>query len=91
MTQKLGPNVKKLAAHYASKELIPPSGGLQAGMDAIMEGRLGPTFLDALQWVESACIVVRAAAEPNPWRDADDETIAAEVLRRLKERESKAL
>lgn len=40
----------------------------------------------ATEWVKTAIRAVREAAEPNPRKTADDETIAAEVLRQIEEK-----
>ncbi len=36
-----------------------------------------------------AILTLRQAAEPNPWKDSDDEEIAEEFLNRIAERKEK--
>jgi hypothetical protein len=41
--------------------------------------------------IDEACTAaVRLGANPNPWRNSTDEEIAAEILRRVKNREGMA-
>lgn len=81
---KIGPNVKKLLILKMSKDAIPDGGGLAAGLnflsskESIMSG-----FRAAREWTEMAIQAVREAAEPNPWKNATDETIAGELLLRV--------
>jgi hypothetical protein len=82
-----GPNVKRLIVAKMSRDAIPAGGGVADGIKFLSD----PTAVlagarVATQWVEEAIRLVREAADPNPWRQADDEAIAAEVLRRLGER-----
>jgi hypothetical protein len=48
--------------------------------------RISDVARTAEQWVKTAIQAVRDGAEPNPWRTADDETIATEIVRRMDER-----
>lgn len=82
--RRLGPNARKLIAHKMSIDAIPQGGGLAAGIKflssktAILAGAR-----EATNWTATVIDLVRAAAEPNPWKDAGDEEIAAELLRRI--------
>lgn len=49
-------------------------------------GKIAKTAKGASEWVKLAIQLVRDAAEPNPWKNADDEAIAGEILRKLEER-----
>jgi hypothetical protein len=83
----LGPNVKKLIIRKMSVDAIPSGGGLSEGISFLTKpGALSSGFKSAAEWVKSAIEVVRKAAEPNPWKDADDEAIAGELLRKIEER-----
>ena len=65
----VGPNVKKLIIGKMS--LIPP-GTTDASV-----------LKQATEWVESAILFVRQAAEPNPYKDASDDAIAREIIKRI--------
>jgi hypothetical protein len=41
----------------------------------------------ATKWIELAIRAVREAAEPNKFKDADDETIAGEILKQIAQKE----
>jgi hypothetical protein len=80
----LGPNAKRLFAHKMAHDAIPKSGGFADGIkflstkESIVSGAR-----KAAEWTTQAIDAVRDAAEPNPWKDADDEEIAREILRRI--------
>lgn len=83
MTQ--GPNVKKLIAHKMSIDAIPNGGGLGDGLKFLMDKqRIIAGAKAATEWVNQAISVVKTAPD-NPWGD-DDEAIAGEILRQVKER-----
>ena len=81
-------NVKRLVAHKMSVDAVPGGGGLVDALkflsskEAILSGARAAT-----EWVRLAIAAVRQAGEPNPWKDADDEAIAGEILRRIKDRQ----
>ena len=76
-----GPNVRKLIAHKVSLIAVPPGGGLKSAMGFLSDpDKIVSTIREATAWVEKAISIVRQADEPNPWRNADDETIAGEIL-----------
>lgn len=84
---KQGPNVKKLIAHKMSLLMIPPGTkeGLATAIDALTKpGNIGKVAKEATQWVEAALFAIRNAKEPNPWKNADDETIAGEILQKIR-------
>jgi hypothetical protein len=79
-----GPNVKKLIARKMSRDAIPDGGGFADGVKFLMDPqRVGKVAREATEWVTMAIQAVRKAAEPNPWKGADDETIAGEILQRI--------
>ena len=81
----IGPNVKKLIAHKMALDAIPPGGGFASGIDFILSGRLAQSWKDAANWVRAAIEVVRISPD-NPFGD-NDEAIAEELLKRIKERQ----
>ena len=84
-----GPNVKNLIIHRMSVLMIPlgTKDGLAAGIRSLLgQGKVPKIAREATVWVELAIQAVRDAADPNPWRDKDDETIAGEILRGVEER-----
>jgi hypothetical protein len=83
----MGPNVKKLIAHKMSLDAVPPGGGLKSALDFLTKpGAIAASGKAGTEWVMAAIVAIRTAAEPNPWKNADDEQIAGEVLRRIGER-----
>jgi len=85
-----GPNLKKLAVRKMTIMAIPKDGTARDALDFLRDAqRLKETAKKATEWVALAVAAVREAGDPNPWRDADDETIAGEILRRIEEREAK--
>jgi hypothetical protein len=88
----VGPNVKRLIAAKTSKEAIPDGGGFAYGIEFLKDKeRFLKTVKESHDWVFLAIAAVRQAAEPNPWRNADDEAIAGEILRGIDERRPKWL
>jgi hypothetical protein len=84
-----GPNVKKLIAQKMAMDAVPKGGGLAEAIAFISSAEsIKSGAAKATQWVNAAIQAVRDATEPNPWKNADDETIA-EML--LKEIETKRL
>lgn len=64
-----------------------PKPALAQVLDFVMSReRLLAGARTADQWARDAVAAVREAGEPNPWRTATDEAIAAELLRRVKEK-----
>lgn len=83
----LGPNVKKLILHKMSLDAVPAGGGLAAGVAFLSDPKaMANGWRAAVQWVREAIDVVRSGADPNPWRNADDEAIAGEILSRVEQR-----
>ena len=81
-----GPNVKKLIIHKMSLLMIPPGteNPLSAGVEAIKKFVTDTSVVkQATEWVESVILIVRQAAEPNPYKDASDDEIAREIIKRI--------
>jgi hypothetical protein len=84
-----GPNVKKLIAHKMSLIMVPPGGGIGSVIGALTKpGNIGAAAKEATEWVGTAIQLVREAAEPNPWKTATDEAIAAEILSGIEKRKA---
>ena len=85
----MGPNVKKLISQRMAVIAIPSGGGLADGIkflsskESIVSGAK-----EAVKWVADAISAIRGAGEPNPWKAATDEEIAAEVLRKIAAKKS---
>lgn len=83
----LGPNVKKLIIRKMGVDAVPKGGGM---VDAIKflssKGAVAAGWRTAAEWVQSQIQFVRNAAEPNPWKTADDETIAGYLVKKVEER-----
>jgi hypothetical protein len=87
--EKITPNVKRLIIHKMSVDAVPAGGGLATALDYMMKpGGLANGLKEARTWVMNAINAVRGASEPNPWKDADDETIATELMRKVDERKA---
>jgi hypothetical protein len=84
MTIEMTPNVKKLFILRMSRQAVPDGGGLSDGIDFFLDGEKRRVIMaNSKEWVRKAIDAVRDGGEPNPWCNADDETIAAEILRRV--------
>jgi hypothetical protein len=53
------------------------------GIEYLTSGKFGDSARLATDWVELAIEAIRQAREPNPWRNADDETIAGMILEEI--------
>ena len=83
-------NVNKLILHKISIDAIPfgttKSEGLAAGLDFLLDrDRVTKTAKHATAWVTYHIQAIRDAIEPNPWKNATDEVIAGEILRKIEE------
>lgn len=86
-----GPNVSRLIAARMAVLAIPPNGGFVDGVRFLQDREaLSRGAREAEAWARDAIAAMRAAADPNPWRDATDEEIAGEILRAVEERERAA-
>lgn len=79
--------VQRLEIEFTANEVAPPGSSIASVGRAIMEpGRIGEAARLGKVQAAEAISLIRGAAEPNPWKDATDEEIAAEILRRVDER-----
>lgn len=87
---KHGPNVNKMIIEKIAKDMTPPGSNVGSVAMAIIGGKLGPAAKVAEEWTMQAIGLLRAAIEPNPWKNSTDEDIAAELLRKVAERRPKS-
>lgn len=86
---KQGPNEKRLIAHKASVDMVPPGGGVADVVGVLTQpGKLNAVMRAAAEWVATALDAMRTAPDPNPWRDADNEAIAEELLKAIERRKA---
>lgn len=82
--RKLGPNLKRLIGHKMAKDAIPDGGGFADGVKFLTTpGAMASGWREAAAWVDQAIVLVRNAGEPNPWKNATEEEIAGELLRKI--------
>lgn len=80
-------NMRRLAIHKMALDAVPVGGGFADGIRFLTtEGAIASSAKSAEKWARDAVAAIRAAADPNPWRDADDEAIAGELLRQVEAR-----
>jgi hypothetical protein len=83
---EMGPNVRRLFILRMSREAVPDGGGLADGISFFSDTEKRKTIMaNSDAWVHRAIDAVRRASEPNPFKNSDDETIAAEILRKVDE------
>ena len=83
-------NVNKLIAYKVAIDAIPAGGGVAAGVAFLSDrARIVSSLRQSYAWVKEVIKLVKEAAEPNPWKVADDEAIAGEILRRIEEKHDK--
>jgi hypothetical protein len=85
----IGPNLLKLILRKVSADAIPAgcTNGLAAGVKFLSnKDAIRTAFRTAERWVRGAVQLVREAAEPNPWKNASDEEIAAELMKQFEAR-----
>lgn len=89
MIQSKASFVRLLICRKMALDAVPDGGGFADGMDFLSNReRLSKAERDATQWVFSAIDIVRTSGGPNEWADADDESIAAEILSRIERRKA---
>lgn len=82
-----GPNVKRLIAHKMSVDAIPKGGGIADALAFLSSPQhIVASAKAATVWVDKVIELIKSAPD-NPYGD-DDEAIAAEILRRIEERNS---
>lgn len=80
----IGPNVRKLICAKMAKDAIPPGGGVQAGVDFLMDkDKVIETARNAQTWVAHAILAIRQAPDPNPYKSKTDEEVAQVILDRV--------
>lgn len=78
----LGPNAKKLLAHFMAREAVPIGGSLADGLDFLVNPERRRSGAErAMHNLEAALSVVKSAPD-NPYGD-DDEAIAGAILARV--------
>lgn len=83
---EMGPNVRRLFIQRMSVLAIPTGGGFADGLSFFTDQEKRRRIMhDAEIWVMGAIQTVRTASGDNPWREADNETVAGEILRRVSE------
>lgn len=79
-----GANVKRLIAQKMATDAVLAGGGLADALAFLSRPQaISAGARKATEWVMAAIQAVREAAEPNPWKTAGDEAIAAEILRQI--------
>lgn len=83
MTERvIGPNAKKLLAHFIAREAVPAGGGLADGLNFLTDPDRRRQGLErAMSEMEMALEAVKLAPD-NPYGN-DDEVIAAAILERV--------
>lgn len=80
----IGPNAKKLLAHFIALEAVPRGGGLADGLNFLTDNdRRRRGIAQAMSNLEAALAAVKSAPD-NPYGD-DDEAIAAAILERVED------
>lgn len=86
----IGPNVKKLVCMKMARDAIPPEktgSGIGEAVAFLSDPKKIIAGAKASQeWVAQAIAVIRTGGEPNPWKNADDEVIAGEILKRVEKK-----
>lgn len=80
----IGENVKLLAIKKYTRDAIPKVGGLSDGIRALSSPNLSKDMKTAFEWAFAAIDAVKNAKDPNAYRDASDEAIAARILSGIK-------
>lgn len=81
----LGPNVKRLLAHFIAREAIPVGGGVADGLNFLTNPERRTSGIEkAMADLDAALIAIKSAPD-NPFGN-DDEVIAAAILERVERR-----
>lgn len=85
--RKLGPQMTRFVVSRMSVDALNGTGrGIVAVVEFLQKpGSLADSARRSLEWCDQAIHSLRGAQEPNPFKTADEETIAAEVNRKLHE------
>lgn len=85
--RKLGPNTRKLLAHFIALEAVPEGGGLASGLNFLADPERRRQGVErAMANLDAALKVVKSAPD-NPYGD-DDEAIAAAILERVERKKA---
>jgi len=83
-TRAVGPNIKRLMAHKMALDAVPHGGGFDSALRFLSsKDNVTSSARVAAIWVRTACDVVRAALEPNPFKNSTDEEIATYLLEQM--------
>ncbi len=85
-----GPNFKKIVSMKMAMNAIPKGGNFMDGVRFLVDkDMLISGFKKAWDWAEQSIIKVREATEPNIFKNATDEEISAEILKKIEEKKKK--
>ena len=80
----------RLIAHKMALDAIPVGGCTVDGIKFLTNRVMMTDSLHrSTKWVKNAILAIRNAAEPNQYKNATDEEIAGEILRRIEEKRGK--
>lgn len=80
MTDKpIGPNAKKLLAHFIAREAVPSDGGLADGLNFLVDTDRRRQGIERAMANLGAALAAVKTAPDNPYGN-DDEAIAAAIL-----------
>ena len=83
---KHSPNVTKLITRFIAREAIPPGGGLMDGVEFLIDRERRKQVLESAESKALQAIQLVRSAPDNPFGN-DDEQIAGELLKKIKERD----
>jgi len=86
----MGTNLKRLMIAKMSCDAVPPGGGMADAVAFLTGCKIGEAARKAEAWSRAAVQAVREAAEPNPYRDWDDERIAGHLVAEIDKRRAKS-
>lgn len=85
--RKLGPNTRKLLAHFIALEAVPEGGGLASGLNFLADPDQRKRGIErAMANLDAALQAVKSAPD-NPYGN-DDEAIAAAILKRVEQKKA---
>jgi hypothetical protein len=84
----MSPSVRRLIATKMSGDAVAGGGVADAISFLSSPEKIKTGVAKATKWVKAAIQAVREASEPNPYRNADDETIAGVILQGIEERKA---
>lgn len=85
--RKLGPNTRRLLAHFIALEAVPAGGGLASGLNFLANPEQRQRGIaTAMANLDAALKAVKSAPD-NPYGD-DDEAIATAILERVEQKKA---